>query len=225
MATEPGPQEWATGRLLSTAARLVEQAWNNRLREHGVSHAGLIVMSTLGRGASSQRDLAEDQHVTEQTIGRTIAHLESTGHVVRRADQTDRRRRSVELTESGAALLAEMFDTGERITDDILRANGVDVARFRESLTTLIEAMDPSGAQVADLQRTMPDDGPAMDGSPDDAAAADRSAGVAAADRPVGQGAPDDRAAGQGPPDGRTAGQGPADDRAAGHGPAELRVS
>jgi DNA-binding MarR family transcriptional regulator len=154
MAPEPGPEEWVTGRLLSTAARLVEQAWNNRLREHGVSHAGLIVMSSLGRGASSQRDLAEDQHVTEQTIGRTIAHLESTGHVLRRADQADRRRRSVELTESGAALLAEMFETGERITDDILQANGVDVVRFRQSLTTLINAMDPSGARTADLQLT-----------------------------------------------------------------------
>ncbi len=153
MALEPGAEEWVTGRLLSTAARLVEQAWNTRLREHGVSHAGLIVMSTLGRGASSQRDLAEDQHVTEQTIGRTIAHLESTGHVLRRADQADRRRRSVELTESGTALLAEMFDTGERITDDILQANGVDVAAFRRSLTTLINAMDPSGVRTADLQR------------------------------------------------------------------------
>ena len=153
MAPEPGPGEWVTGRLLSTAARLVEQAWNSRLREHGVSHAGLIVMSTLRSGATSQRDLAEDQHVTEQTIGRTIAHLESTGHVIRRADPADRRRRFAELTATGAALLAEMFDTGERITDDILQANGVDVPRFRQSLTTLISAMDPSGAHTADLQR------------------------------------------------------------------------
>ena len=154
MAAEPGPGEWVTGRLLSTAARLVEQAWNSRLRDHGVSHAGLIVLASLRRGATGQRDLADDQHVTEQTIGRTIAHLESTGHVARRADPTDRRRRSVELTESGAALLAEMFDTGERITDDILQANGVDVPRFRRSLTTLINAMDPSGVRTADLQRT-----------------------------------------------------------------------
>ena len=90
-----------TGRLLGTAARLVEHSWNARLREHGVSHAGLIVLSTLGRGPTSQRDLADDQHVTEQTIGRTIAHLESTGHVIRRSDPADRRRRVVELTESG----------------------------------------------------------------------------------------------------------------------------
>ena len=146
-----------TGRLLGTAARLVEHSWNARLREHGVSHAGLIVLSTLGHGPTSQRDLAADQHVTEQTIGRTIAHLESTGHVVRRSDPTDRRRRVVALTDSGATLLSEMFDTGERITDDILRAAGVDIAQFRRTLKTLIQAMDPATAPQRTPQGSLPD--------------------------------------------------------------------
>jgi len=150
MSPEQDRDEWVTGRLLGTAARLVEHSWNSRLREHGVSHAGLIVMSTLGRGPSSQRDLAADQHVTEQTIGRTIAHLESTGHVVRRSDPSDRRRRFVELTEPGAALLGEMFETGERITDDILQAAGVDISQFRQVLWTLIRAMEPFDLRSVD---------------------------------------------------------------------------
>lgn len=152
MAAEQDRDEWVTGRLLGTAARLVEHSWNVRLREHGVSHAGLIVLSTLGRGPTSQRDLADDQHVTEQTIGRTLAHLESTGHVVRHSDPEDRRRRVVELTPPGAALLAEMFETGERLTDDILLAADVDVTQFRRTLKTLIRAMDPAGV------RSFPDD-------------------------------------------------------------------
>src|SRR4051794_34990633 len=64
--TEDDREDWVTGRLLVTAARLVEHAWNARLRADGVSHAGLIVLSTLGRGPTSQRELAADQHVTEQ---------------------------------------------------------------------------------------------------------------------------------------------------------------
>jgi DNA-binding MarR family transcriptional regulator len=144
MPPEQDRDDWVTGRLLGTAARLVEHSWNARLREHGVSHAGLIVLSTLGHGPTSQRDLADDQHVTEQTIGRTIAHLESTGHVIRRSDPADRRRRVVELTESGSTLLAEMFETGERLTDDILTTAGADVSAFRSTLETLIRAMDPT---------------------------------------------------------------------------------
>src|SRR4051794_2780281 len=79
MTVDHDRSSWVTGRLLGTAARLVEQSWNTRLREHGVSHAGLVVLSTLVAGPTSQRELAADQHVTEQTIGRTIAHLEGTG--------------------------------------------------------------------------------------------------------------------------------------------------
>jgi DNA-binding MarR family transcriptional regulator len=63
--------------------------------------------------------------------------------VARSADPSDRRRRAVELTESGAALLAEMFEAGERLTDEILLSAGVDVTAFRKSLWTLIDAMEP----------------------------------------------------------------------------------
>jgi len=41
-----------------------------------------------------------------------------------------------------------MFDTGERLTDDILRAAGVDVAQFRGSLRVLICAMDPAAPRA-----------------------------------------------------------------------------
>ena len=146
---QPDRGQWPTGRLLSTAARLVEQAWNARLREHGVSHAGMIVLATVSRGPVGQRELARDQHVTEQTIGRTIAHLESTGHVRRSTDPADRRRRTVELTPPGATLLAEISDGGERLTDDVLRAAAVDLPHFRHALEALIQTLDPGALHRA----------------------------------------------------------------------------
>lgn len=142
MTRESDRGQWVTGRLLATAARLIEQSWNARLREHGVSHAGMVVLATVSRGPVGQRELALDQHVTEQTIGRTIAHLESTGHVRRSTDPDDRRRRTVELTADGATLLAEIADHGERLTDDILRAAGADIPAFRRALETLIRSLE-----------------------------------------------------------------------------------
>jgi DNA-binding MarR family transcriptional regulator len=144
---QPDRGQWATGRLLATAARLVEQSWNARLREHGVSHAGMIVLATVSRRPVGQRELARDQHVTEQTIGRTIAHLESTGHIRRSTDPDDRRRRTVELTPPGATLLAEISDRGERLTDDVLRAAAVDIPQFRHALEALIRTLDPGALQ------------------------------------------------------------------------------
>ena len=149
MTRQPDRGQWPTGRLLATAARLVEQSWNARLREHGVSHAGMIVLATVSRGPVGQRELARDQHVTEQTIGRTIAHLESTGHVRRSTDPADRRRRTVELTPPGATLLAEISDGGERLTDDVLRAAAVDLPHFRHALEALIQTLDPGALHRA----------------------------------------------------------------------------
>lgn len=150
MTTPDERASWATGRLLSTAARLVEQSWNNRLRESRVSHAGVIVLSLLAGGPATQRELAGSQHLTEQTAGRTIAHLESTGHLRRTADPTDRRRRVVEITDGGLALLAEMYTASESFTDEVIAVGGGDVRSFRAVLQQLIATYEapstPTGA-------------------------------------------------------------------------------
>jgi DNA-binding MarR family transcriptional regulator len=141
---------WPTGRLLSTAARMVEQAWNARLRDHGVTHAGVVVLATLLAGPADQRQLARAQHVTEQTIGRTLAHLESTGHVERRADPTDRRRRVVQLSTSGRELLTELSASGEQLTERILQDAGQDAAAVRAGLVALVTALAGPPAQGAE---------------------------------------------------------------------------
>ena len=67
-----GMSDWPTGRLLSTAARLVEHAWVEVLDELGLTHAGLIVLHVLGEGPFSQRELARRARVETQTMSRTL---------------------------------------------------------------------------------------------------------------------------------------------------------
>nr|WP_275889383.1 MarR family transcriptional regulator [Nakamurella flavida] len=100
----------------------------------------MVLLSSLLGGAMSQRALADSQHVTEQTIGRTVAHLESSGHLRRSSDPGDRRRRVVELTSAGRTLLEHLSDSGERLTDDLLVAAEVDPVVFRSGLIGLIDA-------------------------------------------------------------------------------------
>ncbi|GAA2752167.1 MarR family winged helix-turn-helix transcriptional regulator [Amnibacterium kyonggiense] len=101
------PQDWPTGRLLSTAARLVEHAWAERLETVGLTHAGLIALHLLGDGARSQTDLARAARVQLQTMARTLERLERHGHVTRERDDADARRVLVSRTPAGAALLDE----------------------------------------------------------------------------------------------------------------------
>ncbi len=92
---------WPTGRLLSTAARLVEHEWAEALDARGLTHAGLVVLHFLDAGALNQSELARSAKVEAQTMSRTIERLERRGLVRREADPLDRRRLVVTRTAEG----------------------------------------------------------------------------------------------------------------------------
>ena len=126
--------DWPTGRLLSTAARLVEHAWAEALEKQGLTHAGLIALHLLDAGPLSQTDLAKRARVENQTMSRTIERLEREGFVARTADAGDRRRRVVTRTNAGyrvwertRTLEAELFPLlGD---PDILRSTLLEIIR------------------------------------------------------------------------------------------------
>jgi DNA-binding MarR family transcriptional regulator len=104
-ATDP-MAAWPTGRLLSTAARLVEHAWAEALEKQGLTHAGLIALHLLDAEALSQTELARRARVENQTMSRTIERLEREGFVTRAPDASDRRRQVVTRTDAGSRVFA-----------------------------------------------------------------------------------------------------------------------
>ena len=136
-----GPDRWSLGRLLSTAARLVEHDWNAWLAERGLTHAGLLALDALEDGALTQRQLAAASRVEEQTMSRVLDRLERTGHVERRRDTVDRRRLVVTLTPSGRHVLDQIKSTD--IADVLVGEHLADPAAFREELLRLVMAISP----------------------------------------------------------------------------------
>jgi len=96
-----GMAGWPTGRLLSTAARLVEHDWAEALEKQGLTHAGMIALHLLDAGALSQTELAKRARVENQTMSRTVERLEREGFVTRAPDPADRRRQVVSRTDAG----------------------------------------------------------------------------------------------------------------------------
>jgi DNA-binding MarR family transcriptional regulator len=141
--TDPHPEgdaaaermaEWPTGRLLSTAARLVEHAWVAALEQHKLTHAGVIALHLLDAGPLSQTDLARRARVETQTMSRTIERLEREGLVERQPDPADRRRQVVTRTSAGheawtatRSLEAEVFP--ELDDQAALRATLLEIIR------------------------------------------------------------------------------------------------
>lgn len=104
----PPPETWPTGRLLSAAARRVERAWDAYLQQWNLTHASVPVLVVLARGSLSQREIAAQMHVTEQTIGRALRGLQHNGHITRETHPEDRRRHVVSLTPAGREALSAL---------------------------------------------------------------------------------------------------------------------
>ncbi|MDD9206342.1 MarR family transcriptional regulator [Georgenia sp. 10Sc9-8] len=132
------PADWPTGRLLSTAARRVERAWDAYLDQWSLTHASLPVLAVLAGAPRSQRELAAALEVTEQTVSRMLVRLERTGYVRRQANTEDRRRRVVALTEAGRTALEHLNDPTavERLLPAGLTAT--DIAQLRRLLVRML---------------------------------------------------------------------------------------
>lgn len=129
---------WPTGRLLSTAARLVEHSWNEKLRAIGLTHAGVIAMEVLAvDGPMTQAQLAQLVRVQAQTMGKTLSRLEVHGHILRERSTSDRRSHVVSLTQRGNEAVAEAADM-ER---SVLAAASIDPDALRQELQAVVSVL------------------------------------------------------------------------------------
>lgn len=138
---------WPTGRLLSMAARLVEQSWEHVLREYELSSAGLVVLHLVASGPATQREIAQACRVTDQTASRTIERLERLGYVSRQTDPRDERRKSVTSTPSGHRVYEELLER-ERKDPALIAAIGDDEPALRRLLVELIRTQQDRGPSI-----------------------------------------------------------------------------
>ncbi|MEE2521526.1 MarR family transcriptional regulator [Pseudarthrobacter sp. J75] len=131
-------ERWPTGRLLSTAARLVEHSWNEKLGAIGLTHAGVIAIEVLAaNGPMTQAQLAQLVRVQAQTMGKTLSRLESHGHIARVRSSTDRRSHVVSLTDQGREAVAAAVDM-ERT---VLAAASIDPDVLRQELKSVVREL------------------------------------------------------------------------------------
>ncbi|MBB3036094.1 MarR family winged helix-turn-helix transcriptional regulator [Hoyosella altamirensis] len=99
---------WPTGRLLSVAARKLEHAWERILDERGLTHAGLVALHCVARGAQYQREIAKQCRVTDQTMSRTVERLSQLGYITKSRDAHDARRSTIKITDGGYRIYREL---------------------------------------------------------------------------------------------------------------------
>ncbi|CAM3355543.1 MarR family transcriptional regulator [Kibdelosporangium persicum] len=138
-------RSWPTGRLLSVAARVVEGRFTDFLASHDLTHAGLIALHHLTDRPRAQRELAVLCRVTDQTISRTLNHLERVAYIRRRPDAGDRRRILATITAKGRKVLAKA--RREERESDLLLGAIDDYDNFRDQLLKLILLAGPEPSE------------------------------------------------------------------------------
>jgi DNA-binding MarR family transcriptional regulator len=97
---------------LAAELRAVASALVRRLRAESAGQAlsvsqGAVLVQLHNAGPTTVADLARLEHVTPQSMGATVASLESEGLVARAVDPADARRWNASLTETGRRVLLE----------------------------------------------------------------------------------------------------------------------
>lgn len=94
---------------LASELRVVLGQLVRRLRaEHRFSLSHGAVLGRLDReGPRTTAELAAAERMRPQSMGQTLAELEARGFITRRPDERDGRRKLLELTDEGRAVLAE----------------------------------------------------------------------------------------------------------------------
>jgi DNA-binding MarR family transcriptional regulator len=113
MVSKPDTELSATARVVRMSVVRLSRRLRRLRQEHGVSPLGVSVLGRLYQHHTlTPRALADNEHVSPQTLTRVLAALEERGLVIRRGDPSDGRQALLELTEAGHAALRQ--DTQRR---------------------------------------------------------------------------------------------------------------
>lgn len=142
------------GFLIASVGQQAMSAFSARLKPHGVHPRAFAVLSALVEAAGpsargvvdrSQQDLSRDLGIPASRLVAIIDDLEGQGLVVREAHPTDRRVRTIRLTESGRLLAATLRREAAQL-DQQLGAGLAEIDRthLREHLLTVAANLGPS---------------------------------------------------------------------------------
>jgi DNA-binding MarR family transcriptional regulator len=110
-----------------------------------LSHSELVALEHLTTGPAGPAELARLLEVTTAASTGIVDRLEARGHVARMADPSDRRRTSVEITESGLAevraLLMPMFQRLQALDERFDNDEREVVARYLRGATEAFESV------------------------------------------------------------------------------------
>lgn len=150
----PALLRWARSTYGEAMHRALAEADCDDVPANGMYVIGALAMGT---GVSPLSTLVLALKASKQAVGQLVDTLVLRGYLKREADEEDRRRFTVKLTERGWHAAAVQREARERIDAELVKRVGADtVAAARKTLGALIEIGRPPEAKSS--RRVVEDD-------------------------------------------------------------------
>jgi DNA-binding MarR family transcriptional regulator len=122
LGRDPQPLAADLGWLLAQASHVLKTELTAALEGLGVSPRAHHVLATAMEGEYTQTELAAKVGLDKTTMVVTLDELEAAGLAERRPSPTDRRARSIAVTDAGERKVREAQEIAARIHADVLEA-------------------------------------------------------------------------------------------------------
>jgi MarR family transcriptional regulator, transcriptional regulator for hemolysin len=116
--------EFRLGFLVHDVSRLRRTVVDKALAPRGITRSQWWVLANLSRHDGEgmmQTELARVLDIGKVALGGLVDRLEINGYVMRRPDLLDRRAKRIELTDSGAELLAAIQDEASQLNREMMQ--------------------------------------------------------------------------------------------------------
>lgn len=133
----PTAKKFAFGYLIHDVSRLRRIVMDDIMRPYGITRSQWSLLSALSRSGNSgmtQVDLARLLEIGKVTTGGLLERLENSGHIERRADDSDARARRVFITEKGYETISLMIAVASKANKRIMKGLTAEEAKIAEKV-------------------------------------------------------------------------------------------
>lgn len=108
--------------------------------QFGITRPEWRVLAHLSQTDSpvSVREIFDRVDMDKSKVSRAASRLESSGHILKSVNPTDRRLVELRLTDKGRAMVAELEPLARQFETEVLKRLGREAGRFRANLNALL---------------------------------------------------------------------------------------
>jgi DNA-binding MarR family transcriptional regulator len=99
-----------------------------------------VIVHLHNAGPVSVREIQARVDMDKSKVSRAASRLETSGHITKETNTTDRRLLKLALTHKGHALMTQIIPLAQAFDQELTQTIGPDAKAFRKTLANLIKA-------------------------------------------------------------------------------------